>query len=199
MFKYIVLTVNEVSDALRTGIHLALYGFREFCPRQYTQHIWLFVFLYKFALFYVKVLFRCIPGTVAVNITIIKPILIRVYKRGWPDLPQQQSPILHLAQFIAPFSPKPTLLLSFSTCIFHVFFGRPGFLLPLGSLQTTTLSSERAHHPSSKQARTISLHSPLPSEPISFNPKISIRSSVLFFSDSFAPHIASYHCSLCPS
>ena len=60
------------------------------------------------------------------------PILIRVYprKRGWPDLPHSLTAIsptqtLHLARFKASSFAKPTLLLSFSTCVFHVFFGRP--------------------------------------------------------------------------
>ena len=35
------------------------------------------------------------------------------------------TPILHLARFNASSFFKPTLLLSFSTCIFHVFLGRP--------------------------------------------------------------------------
>ena len=72
------------------------------------------------------------------------------------------TPTLHIAQFKAS-SSKPILLLSFSTCVFHVFFGRLRFLLP--SLQIT-LFSKHAHHPSSTHACTISLHSPLPSEPL---------------------------------
>ena len=40
------------------------------------------------------------------------------------------TPTLHLARFMAS-SSKPTLLLSFSTCVFQVFFGRPCFLLPI--------------------------------------------------------------------
>ena len=69
------------------------------------------------------------------------PILIWVYlhKWGWPDLPHSDSNLsnshcnLHLAQFNASSFFKPTLLLSFSTCIFHVFLGRPRFLLPFTS------------------------------------------------------------------
>ena len=34
-------------------------------------------------------------------------------------------PTLHLARFMASSFSKPTLLLSFSACIFHVLFGRP--------------------------------------------------------------------------
>ena len=43
------------------------------------------------------------------------------------------TPTLHLAQFKASSFSKPTLLLSCSTCIFHVFFGYPCFLLPFTS------------------------------------------------------------------
>ena len=43
------------------------------------------------------------------------------------------TPTLHLARFIAFFFSKPSLLLSFSTCVFHVFFGCPRFLLPFNS------------------------------------------------------------------
>ena len=41
-----------------------------------------------------------------------------------------RTPTLHLDRFMASFFSKPALLLS-STCVFHVFFGRPRFLLPL--------------------------------------------------------------------
>ena len=43
------------------------------------------------------------------------------------------TPTLHLALFMASFFSKPTLLLSFSTCVFHVFFGHSCFLLPFTS------------------------------------------------------------------
>ena len=43
------------------------------------------------------------------------------------------TPTLNLARFMASFFSKPTLLLSFSTCVFHVFFGHPRFLLPFTS------------------------------------------------------------------
>ena len=43
------------------------------------------------------------------------------------------TPTLNLARFMASFFSKPTLLLSFSTCVFHVFFGRPHFLSPFTS------------------------------------------------------------------
>ena len=42
-------------------------------------------------------------------------------------------PTLHFAQFKASSFSKPTLLLSFTTCIFHIFFGRHCFLLPFTS------------------------------------------------------------------
>ena len=43
------------------------------------------------------------------------------------------TPTLHLTRFKASSLSKPTLLLCFSTCIFHVFFGCPHFLLPFTS------------------------------------------------------------------
>ena len=43
------------------------------------------------------------------------------------------TPTLHLARFKVSSFSKPTLLLSFSTCIFHAFFGCPHFLLPFTS------------------------------------------------------------------
>ena len=60
------------------------------------------------------------------------PILIQVYphKLRWPISP---TPTLHLVQFKVSSFSKPTLLLSFSTCIFHDFFGRLRFLLPFTS------------------------------------------------------------------
>jgi len=75
---------------------------------------------------------------IIIIIIIINPILIQVYprKRGWLGFTPAAislTLILHLARFMASFFSKPMLLLSFSTCIFHVFFGRPGFLLPLTS------------------------------------------------------------------
>ena len=49
------------------------------------------------------------------------------------------TPTLHLARLkISSFS-KPTLLLSFSTCVFHLFFGRPRFLLHFTSNSNTFL------------------------------------------------------------
>ena len=46
---------------------------------------------------------------------------------------------LHLAQFMASSFSKPTLLLSFSTCLFHFFFGLPCFLLLFTSNSNTFL------------------------------------------------------------
>ena len=39
------------------------------------------------------------------------------------------TPALHLARFKASSSSEPTLLLCFSTCVFHIFCGCPCFLL----------------------------------------------------------------------
>ena len=69
----------------------------------------------------------------------INPILICVYplNRGGQIYPTLTvifpTPTLHLARFMASSFSKLTLLLSFSTCIFHNFFGCPCFLLPFTS------------------------------------------------------------------
>ena len=68
---------------------------------------------------------------------LISPILIRVCPceggRIYTILTAICStPTLHLTRFMAS-SPKPTLLLCFSTCIFHVFFGSPRFIFPFTS------------------------------------------------------------------
>ena len=90
------------------------------------------------------------------------PIVIRAYPRKWGWL--DPTPTLHLARFNASSIFKPTLLLSFSTCIFHVFLGRPHFLFPFTSNSNTFLKtcplSLLTH------ARTISLHWLLPPEPL---------------------------------
>ena len=66
----------------------------------------------------------------------INRILIRINEGGqiYPTVTAiSPTPTLHLAWFKTSFLSKPTLLLSFSTCVFHVFFGRPRFLLPFTS------------------------------------------------------------------
>ena len=73
-----------------------------------------------------------------------------------------QIPTLHLAQFKASSFSKPTLLLSFSTCIFTSSLVILASSCP--SLQTPMLFSKHAYHPSTTHAGTISLRLPLPSE-----------------------------------
>ena len=51
------------------------------------------------------------------------------------------TPTLHLARFKVSSFSKPTLLLSFFTCVFHVFFGRPCFLFPFTSNSNTFLKT----------------------------------------------------------
>ena len=101
----------------------------------------------------------------------------------------QLSPILtlHLARFNASSFFKPTLLLPLSTCIFHVFLGRPHFLFPFTSNSNTFLKT----CPSS--LLNICPYHLTPFAfviwtTVSFNPKISIRSPVLFFYIRFSPH-----------
>ena len=82
------------------------------------------------------------------GVSIIKPILIfpfSILLDSWhPFSPNQRS-----------CSPSP--LASSTSSLVILASSCP-------SLQTPTLISEQAHHPSSTYARTISLHSPLPSE-----------------------------------
>ena len=100
----------------------------------------------------------------------INSILIRAYphKRGWPIYPTltaiSSTPTLHLTRFMTSSFSKPTLLLSFSTCVYHVFFGCPRFFLHFTSNSNVFLKT----CPSSllNTCHTISLHSPLPSEPL---------------------------------
>ena len=101
------------------------------------------------------------------------PILIHVYPRkwGWPDLPHFGSNL--------PNSHSPScsihsiLFLQTNTValLFHLIASSTFSLVVLTSscgpsLQIPTLFSKRAHHPSSIHVRTISLHLPLPSEPL---------------------------------
>ena len=69
---------------------------------------------------------------------------------------------LHLARFMTSSFSKPTFLLSFSTCIFHVFFDRPRFLLPFTSNSNAFVMP--IIPPQHMPVHTISLHSALPSE-----------------------------------
>ena len=108
------------------------------------------------------------------------PFLIRVYprKRGWPDLPQFGSNLPHShspSRSIhgIPFLQTNTLEHGPSPLASSVYLL---FVLASScpSLQTPALFSKHAHHPSSTHARTIPLHSPLPSKPLgplsSFSP-----------------------------
>ena len=70
----------------------------------------------------------------------INPILIRVYpvNRGdwiYPsgNLSNSHSPSCSIHGVLFLQTNALALLLHFSTCIFHIFFGRPRFLLPLTS------------------------------------------------------------------
>ena len=73
------------------------------------------------------------------------------------------TPTLHLTRFKESSFSKPTLLLSFSTCIFLIFFDCPRFLLPFISKSNTSQNM-----PSSLlntcPCITILLHLPLPFE-----------------------------------
>ena len=100
--------------------------------------------------------------------------LIPVNRGGWIySTLTAISPIstLHLARFMASSFSKPTLLLSFVTCVFHVLFGCPCFLFPFTSnlhlFSQIMLIIPPQHMPPSSH---------------------SIRPSVLFFSISFTPH-----------
>ena len=94
-----------------------------------------------FAIFVIMVVQLLVSNSRCLQINqSINPILIRVYLhiRGWLDLSHFNS---NLSNFHSPSRSiqgillffKPTLLLSFSTCTFHVFFAHPRFLLPFTS------------------------------------------------------------------
>ena len=111
-------------------------------------------------------------------------------KQIYPTLTAISStPTLHLAWFMASSISKPTLILfSFPTYIFHVFV-RPCFLLPF-----TSNSNAFCKTCPSSLLNTCPYHlTPFAFAiwtTVYFNPNVYIRSSFLFFSISFAPHIA---------
>ena len=91
---------------------------------------------------------------------------------------------LHLSRLRASSFFKPIFFVSSSTCFFQVFFGRPRILLPLTSrfratlktLSSSLLSTCPYHQtPFAVANRSI----------VSFNPNISICSSVVFLSTTF--------------
>ena len=92
------------------------------------------------------------------------------------------TPTLHLARFMASFFSKPELLLSFSTCVFHVFFGPPRFLLPYTLNCNTFLKT----CPSSL-LNTCPYHlTPFAFAiwtTVSFNPNISIETALMILHD----------------
>ena len=102
----------------------------------------------------------------------------RIYPSSNLSNSHSPSRSIHGALFL-----QPTLLLSLSIYIFHVFFACPGFLLP----RTSNSNGFLRTCPSSL-LNTCLYHLTLFA--VSFNPNISISSFVLFFSISFAPHIA---------
>ena len=114
-------------------------------------------------------------------------ILVNVGDRIYPTLTAAISPTptLHLAWFMASSFSKPTLLLSFSTCVFHVLFGHPRFLLPFTSNSNAFLKT----CPSSLLNTCLYHLTPFAFAiwtTVSFNPNISIRSSV--FSQTPCPY-----------
>ena len=128
--------------------------------------------------------FSVLKHTCSASIQSINPILIRVYprKRGWSDLPRFGSNfsnsysasrsiygILFLHTNTGSCSPSP--LASSTSSLVVLASSCP-------SLQTPKLFSKHAHHPSLTHAHTISLHSPLPSEPLF--PLIPTSHSVYF-------------------
>ena len=93
------------------------------------------------------------------------------------------TPSLHLSRLRAS-SFKPIFSVSSSTCFFEVFFGHPRFLLPLTSRFRATLKtlsssllSTCPHHLTPFAVAKWSI--------FSFNPNISICSSVVFLSTTF--------------
>ena len=95
-----------------------------------------------------------------------------------------RTPSLHLSRLRASSFFKPIFSVSSSTCFFQVFFGRPHFLLPVTSRFRATLKTL-----SSSLLSTCPYHlTPFAVANwsiVSFNPNISICSSVAFLSTIF--------------
>ena len=94
------------------------------------------------------------------------------------------TPSLHLSLFRGPFFFKPIFSVSSSTCFFQVFFDHPRFLLPLTSRSRAThktllpsLLSTCPHYLTPFAVANQSI--------VSFNPSMSICSSVVFLSTTF--------------
>ena len=94
------------------------------------------------------------------------------------------TPSLHLSRLRASSFFKPIFSVSSSTCFFQVFFGHPRFLLPVTSRFRATLKTL-----SSSLLSTCPYHlTPFAVANwsiVSFNPNISICSSVVFLSTIF--------------
>ena len=101
------------------------------------------------------------------------------------------TPSLHFARFWASSFFKPIFFVSFSTCFFQLFFGRPSFLLPLTSRSRATLKTL-----SSSLLSTCSYHlTPFAvanRSIVSLNPSMSICFLVVFLSTPFGQHHSSY-------
>ena len=112
--------------------------------------------------------FNCVLYTF--DFSTSNPILIRAYprKRGWPDLPHCNSNLSnshspsHLIQGIFLLQTNTLALLLHLRLPF--LFWSSSFLLSFTSNSNAFI--KHANHPSSTHACTISLHSPLPSEPL---------------------------------
>ena len=100
------------------------------------------------------------------------PILIRVYphKQGWPDLLSSNSNLSNSHSSSRSIQGILLLLINTLALFLHLHLPRLIWSSSLQSscpsLQTPMLFSKHAHHPSSTHTCTISLHSPLPSEPL---------------------------------
>ena len=107
---------------------------------------------------------------------------------GFTPLCQQSLP-LPLSISLDSLHPPSSNQHSFSTCDLHVFLGRPHFLFPF----TSNFDAFLKTWPSPLLNTCLYHLTPFTVviwTTVSFNPNISIKSSVLLLSFSFAPHIA---------
>ena len=96
-----------------------------------------------------------------------------------------RTPSLHLSRLRASSFFKPIFSVSSSTCFFQVFLGRPRFLLPLTSRFRATLKTLSSFLLSTCPYHLTPFAVANRSIVSSFNPNMSIYSSVVFLSTTF--------------
>ena len=121
-----------------------------------------------------------------VVIQFLSGVVLLTEMAGFTPIPSAiaRTPSLHLSRLRASSFFKPIFSVFSSTCFFQVFFGHPCFLLPLtlrfrATLKTlsSSLLSTCPYHLTPFAVANWSI--------VSFNPNISICSSVVFLSTTF--------------